>query len=63
MKYKTCPECNTESSTVEERRQNTRYTKDELNYVTMCRECFKERGCFEETKQYWKEMWRDVYGY
>lgn len=54
MKYKACSECTTESGTVEERRQNTRYTKDELNYVTMCRECFKER------EQYWKEMWREV---
>ena len=58
--YKVCPECMKKKKTVEQRRQNTRYTNDELNYVVMC------KGCFKERQEYWKMMWseyRDSVGF
>ena len=50
-----CPVCNTVCNSVETRRQNTRYTNEEQNYIVSCIECYKSR------EEYWKEMWEDVY--
>lgn len=50
-----CPMCETESETVERREQNTRYVKEEMNFVTSCKECF------DEIQEFWKEQWEDYY--
>lgn len=36
---------------IKRRRQNTAYEDDELNYVTVCSDCF------EEIEEHWAELW------
>lgn len=55
-KDKVCVSCKKKKDSVEERRQNTRYANDSLNYVVMCDECFIDN------EEYWKGMWEQTYG-
>lgn len=50
-----CPYCERYSTTVEKRRQNTAYVKEERNWVTCCLKCFKE------IQEHWTNMWSDYY--
>lgn len=36
-------------------RQNTFYSDDKLNWVTLCEECRKDND------EYWKEQWEEYY--
>lgn len=51
-----CEHCGKRDKSVKNRRMNTAYCDDELNF---CKECI---GCFEETEKMWAEQWEDYNG-
>jgi len=48
-----CPECERLMPDVKERRRNTAYTKDEINYHITCLECHQQDW------DYYQERWDD----
>ena len=55
LRRKQCEKCGEFSWKVKRRRQNTAYVDDEMNYVTVCPQCF------EEIEEIWKERWAEYY--
>lgn len=55
LSFQTCQRCEVTDETVQRRRQNTAYVKDESNYAVLC------NHCQAEADEYWSDMWAEYY--